>query len=254
MPTDSTRLDELLGNIADLIGDNPQTAREFALRMQDHDGTKPVAEVLFKRGLSKRTVGEAARITELEDEVKTLKSALDQESTKFSDELAAAKAEVTELRSKEPNWERRVQETERRWQKKLDEATNETLAERRARINDLIEIEKQKFLGALGLGREGGVEAEWGRDVLPHRYADRFVASEDGKSVRVLEIGDTAAYDPQDGEPAVQLARDVLAKVPPKYRIMGTAEPGGGVSGGTGLDKGTAAVMEQKARTGLYQL
>lgn len=255
MPIDISRVEEVLSTLAELVGEDQAAARAVALKLADVEGTKAIAQVLINRGLSKRTGAEAAKVAELEAELAKAKDDYEAEVTKANDELAAAKAELTELRSKEPNWQRRVEETEKRWQRKLDEAVQETQAERRARINDLIEIEKQKFIGALGLGREGGVEAEWGRDVLPVRYADRFVPSEDGKRVKVLEIGETTEYDPQDGDPAAQLARDVLAKVPPKYRIMGTPDSGGDVRGGTGgLDKGTAAVLDAKQRTNAYQL
>jgi hypothetical protein len=258
MPTDTSRLDELLGSIADYVGDaaeNPQKARDLALRMLENEATKPVAEVLLRRGLGKRTAVEAEKIEALEAQLTQLKAKYTDETTTLKDELEAAKVEANDLRSKEPNWQKRIEETEKRWQKKLDDAQTETAAERRRRLNDQIEIQKQIFIGALGLDREGGVEGEWGRDVLPAKYADRFVPSEDGQTVRVLEIGEKASYyDPSDGEPAVQLARDALAKVPPKYRIMGTPEAAGGVAAGTGLDKGTAAVVETKARTGAYQL
>lgn len=246
MATDTaSKLEELLDAIGEYVGDSKDKAREAALKLLDRESTKSIGEVLFKKGLGQRTAAAAPRVTELEATVKELR-----------DDIAEKNQQITELQSKEPNWQRRIEDNDRKWQQKLEAEQARVLEERRQSLSDKVAIERQKFLAALRLGQEGGVDEDYGR-FLPANYADRFVADPESRTVKVLEIGEkTSYYDPSEGEPAEQLARDVIAKLPPKARIVGTPSGGGGTQGGANgvIDKATAQVVEQKARTGAYQL
>jgi hypothetical protein len=221
MPTDTTRLDELLGDIAAYAGADKDKARAFALKLIDTEGTKAIGEVLLKKGLGKRTAEASEKVTELSDALKATK-----------DELAEKDKQIKELEGKEPNWQRRLEDNDRKWQAKVAEAEGKVSEERRLSLSDKVEIERQKFRGALRLGQEGGVDEDFG-ELLPSKYADRFVPDVEARTVKILEIGERDSYyDPADGEPAEQLARDVIAKLPPKARIMGSPDGGGGTQGG----------------------
>lgn len=243
MPLDP-RLVELLAPLEQYAGDSKEKAREVALALLDKAETKPIAEVLLKRGLGKRTAAAEEAAVSLQSEITALK-----------DQLAEAKAEAEELRSNQPNWQRRIEEAERKWASKVETAEQRAAAERQARLDERVAIERQRFLAKMRLGQEGGVEEDWGRDVLPARFADRFRPDPESGKVRVLEIGESDTYyDPADGDPVDQLARDAMAQVPAKYRILGDPDGGGGTQGNGKADKALAQVRDTKARTGLYQL
>jgi hypothetical protein len=245
MPTDTaTKLDELLDALAEYAGDNKVLQREIGLKLLDKEGTKPIGQVIYQKGLGKRTAAESGTVTELQAELKAAK-----------DELAEAKTQIKELEAKEPNWDRRLKDEAAKWQKRVDEAEGKVLAERQQSLDDMVSMARQKFQAALRLGQEGGVDEHYGA-LLPSHYADRFVKDPESRTVRVLEIGEKDSYyDPAEGEPAEQLARDVMAKVPPKERIMGAPEGGGGTqNSGGGISKGTAALINEKAQSGLYSV
>lgn len=241
MPQDTaTKLDELLDALGEYAGDSKERQREVGLKLLDREVTKPIGEVLLKKGLGKRTAEVTGKAAELEEENKRL-----------TDELAEARTQIKELESKEPNWQRRLEDNDRKWQAKLDAATTQTLEERRASLRDKVGIERQKFVAGLRIGQEGGVDEDYGV-LLPAQYAAHFVPDEETRSVKVLELGETNSYyDPAEGDPAEQLARDVLAKLPPKVRIMGDPNPGGGENGRV-ADKATRQIVDQKARSGNY--
>jgi hypothetical protein len=243
MPTDTTRLDELLGDIAAYAGDDKDKARAFALKLIDTEGTKAIGEVLLKKGLGKRTAEASEKVTELSDALKAAK-----------DELAEKDKQIKELEGKEPNWQRRLEDNDRKWQQKLDAAEAKVTEERTTSLTDKVGIERQKFNAALRIGQAGGVTQEVGV-YLPANFADRFVPDAATRTVKVLEIGEKDAYyDPSEGEPAEQLARDVIAKLAPGSRIMGDPDNGGGTQGGGTLDKATQAIAQNKRRDPLYQL
>lgn len=245
MTTDAPgELDELLDALAEYAGDSKDKQREVALKILDRDGVKPIGQILLQKGIGKRTGEVAGKAAELESQVKELKDA-----------IAERDEQIRELQSSEPNWQRRIQENDRKWQQKLDVAEAKVTEERHSSLNDKVGIERQKFVGALRIGQEGGVDEDFGQ-LLPAKYADRFVPDPESRTVRILELGESKSfYDPADGEPAEQLARDVIAKLPPKARIMGNPEGGGGTQGGTGtIDKATRQIVDQKARTENYTL
>ena len=252
MPTATTRLDELLGQLAEYVGDSKDKAREAALKILDTDETKPIGEVLLKKGLGQRTAAAQEKATEVAAQVTKLKDELAEKEQAITD----LRTEAEELRSKEPNWQRRTEELERKWQAKLDAAVKETEAERAGRLADTVAIERGKFLAALRLGQDGGVEKDFGQ-MLPQHYADHFVPDPTSRTVKIRELGEANAfYDPAEGEPAEQLARDVIAKLPPKYQIVGTPDAGGGTRGGgtKPVTVSTEQVAEQKRRDPLYTL
>lgn len=243
MPTDTTRLDELLGSLAEYVGDSKDKAREVGLKLIDTDGTKAIGEVLLKKGLGKRTAEASEKVTELEVALKAAK-----------DDLAEKAQQIKELEGKEPNWQRRLEDNDRKWQQKLDAAESKVTEERSISLTDKVGIERSKFMAALRVGQAGGVTQEVGV-YLPANFADRFVPDAATRTVKVLEIGERDAYyDPADGEPAEQLARDVIAKLAPGSRIMGDPDNGGGTQGGGTLDKATQAIASHKRRDPLYQL
>ena len=252
MPTDTIRLDELLGQLAEYVGDSKDKAREVALKILDKDETKPVGEVLLKKGLGQRTAAAQDKATEVEARLTKLKDELEEKTQRITE----LDTELAELRGKEPNWQRRIEEAERKWQTKVDEAKKEADAERSARLSDAVTVERGKFLAALRLGQDGGVEREFGQ-MLPTHYADHFVPDAQTRTVKVRELGESNTfYDPAEGEPAEQLARDVIAKLPPKFQIVGDPTPGGGTKGGATkpVTVTTEQVVDLKARTGAYQL
>lgn len=242
MPTETaSKLDELLDALAELAGDSKEKKREVALKLLDHETTKDIGEVLLQRGMKKRTADATGKASELETEVKELK-----------DQLAESRQQIKDLEGKEPNWQRRLEDNDRKWQAKLDAAESKVSAERKTRIGDKVEIERARFKSALRLGQEGGVDEDFG-ELLPSRYADRFVPDEESGTVKVLEVGEKDSYyDPAEGEPAEQLARDVLAKLPPKARIMGAPEGGGGTGNGGPVNKAMAALVAAKRQDPLY--
>ena len=217
------KLDELLDGLAQYAGESKDKKREVALKLLDNEATKEIGEVLLKKGLGKRTAEATGRVTELEGQV-----------TELKDNLAEARSQIRDLESKEPNWQRRLEENDRRWKEKLDAAEAKVNEERSTSLQDKVGLERGKFRSALKLGQEGGVDPDFG-ELLPSKYADRFVPDPETRTVRVLEIGEKDSYyDPADGEPAEQLARDVIAKLPAKARIMGSPDGGGGAQNGGG--------------------
>lgn len=242
-PETASKLDEALALLAEAAGESKEKKREVALRLLDNDATKDIGEVLLKKGLTKRTADATGQATELEKQLKEAK-----------DELAEAKGLIRELESKEPNWQRRQEESDRKWQAKLDKAEGEARTERQVRLRDKVEIERQKFRAALRIGQDDGVDQVYG-ELLPAQYVDRFVPDEDSQTVKVRELGEASAfYDPAEGDPAEQLARDVLAKLPPKVRIMGPPEGGGGTQNGGPIDKATRQIVDQKRAAENYVL
>lgn len=244
MPTDTaTKLDELLSSLAEYAGDSKEKQREVALRLLDKDETKPIGEVLLKKGIGKRTAEATGKVADLETALIEAK-----------DQLAEARQQIKDLEGKEPNWQRRLEDNDRKWQAKLDAAEAKVTEERHTSLQDKIGIERAKFYAALRVGQEGGVDPDFG-PLIPDKYRDRFVPDPESRTVKVLEIGEKDSYyDPAEGEPSEQLARDVIAKLPPKARIMGSPDGGGGTQGGGKMDKATAQVRDSKARSGLYQL
>jgi len=241
MPTDTTRLDELLGEIAEYAGDDKDKARAFALKLLDTEGTKAIGDVLLKKGLGKRTAEASERVTELETALKAAR-----------DDIAEKAAQIKELEGKEPNWQRRLEDNDRKWQAKVDAAESKVNEERNTSLADKVGIERAKFNAALRIGQAGGVTQEVGV-FLPANFADRFVPDPASRTVKVLEIGEKDAYyDPAEGEPAEQLARDVIAKLAPGSRIVGEPEGGGGTQGGGTMDKATQAIASAKQRDPLY--
>lgn len=239
--TTASTLDELLEGLAGYAGDSKDKKREVALKLLDNEATKEIGEVLLKKGLGKRTAEATGQVAELQTELKAAK-----------DELAEARTQIKELEAKEPNWERRIQDEAKKWQGKLDAAAAQVSEERRSGLQEKRGTERQKFVAALRIGQEGGVEEGYGA-LLPAQYDAQFVPDEESRTVKVREIGEKDAfYDPAEGEPAEQLARDVLAKVPPKYRIMGDPNPGGGTQGGRPIDKAMASVVAAKRNDPLY--
>jgi hypothetical protein len=243
MATDTaSKLDELLDSLAEYAGDSKDKKREVALKLLDNAATKEIAEVIYRKGLSKRKADDSGTVTELETQLKQAK-----------DELAEKAQQIRELEAKEPNWDRRLKDEAAKWQKRVDDAEGKVLAERQQSLDDMVSMSRQKFQAALRLGQEGGVDEHYGA-LLPAYYADRFRKDPENRTVRVLEIGETDSYyDPAEGDPAEQLARDAIAKVPPKDRIMGAPEGGGGTgSGGAPVSKAMAALVAEKRRDPLY--
>lgn len=239
MPSETaSKLDEALDLLASIAGDSKEKKREVALKLLDNEATKDIAEVIYKKGLSKRTADATGRVSELEGQLK-----------EAQDALAEAKQQVKDLESKEPNWQRRLEDNDRKWQAKLDAAEAKATDERSQSLRDKVEIDRAKFRNALRLGQEGGVDEDYG-ELLPSRYADRFVADPETRTVKVLELGEKDSYyDPAEGEPAEQLARDVIAKLPAKARIMGSPDGGGGAqNGGGGPAKPKSAAQLQEAQ------
>jgi len=238
---DTSKLDDLLNALAEYAGDSKEKQREVGLKLLDKDETKPIGEVLLKKGLSKRAADVAGEAGELKNENKRL-----------ADELAEAKAQIKELESKEPNWQRRLEDNDKKWQQKLDAAESKIIEERSVSLADKLNIEREKFRQALGIGQPGGVVDLVGR-YLPAEYRDQFVTDPATRTIKVREIGEKDSYyDPADGDPAEQLAKDVLSKLEPSARIAGDPEGGGGVGGGRVVDKQAAAVMAAKRQDPLY--
>lgn len=241
MATDTAKLDELLAGLAEYAGESKDKVREVALKLLDKDETKAIGEVLLKKGLGKRTAEATGKASELEVQLKETR-----------DELAEARNQIKELEAKEPNWTRRIEDNNQSWQKKLDTAEQKAREERKIRVADKVSLERKRFEAALRIGQEGGVEAEYGA-LLPAQYTGNFAPDEDSNTVKVRELGEQDSYyDAAEGEPSEQLARDVLAKVPPKYRILGDPVPGGGAQGGRPIDKAMSATIAAKRNDPLY--
>lgn len=241
MPDTASKLDDLLDQLASIAGDSKDKQREIALKLLDKDETKGIGEVLLKKGLSKRAADVAGKSGELEAEAKRL-----------ADELAEAKQTIRELEAKEPNWQRRLEDESKKWEKKLEDALQKVSEERNISLADKVNIERQKFNQALRVGQPGGVDEIVGK-YLPAEYRDNFVPDPETRTVKVRELGEKDSfYDPAEGDPAEQLARDVISKLDPKARIVGDPEPGGGVQGGRAVDKQAAAVMAAKRQDPLY--
>lgn len=211
-------LDEMLGALADYVGDDKAKVREVALALNATDTTKPIAEVLLKRGMSKRTADAETRIADLEGQLARMKDELDEKDQ-----------EIEKSRSDAPDWKKRLEDQERRYQEKLATATKALEDERRARDEGDLAGYRARFVKELGPGIH--VDEDWAETVLAAKYADRFRLGE-GRKLEVLEPDETTPYGSDVEDPIKQLAQDVLRTVPAKYRIMGRADAGGGVSSG----------------------
>lgn len=215
-------LDELLAGLAEYVGTDKAKAREVAVELKTRDVTKPIAEVLLRQGMTKRTADAENQVESLEAKVKELQGELDEKTQ-----------EIDRARSEAPDWKKRLEDTERRAKEKQDALRAELDAERTGRREDKLAIYRQKFLAELG--PDVNVDADYATDTLVPKYADRFRLTEDGK-LEVLEPDETTPYDATAGDPIKALAQDVLRSVKPKFRIMGQANPGGGVTGGASGD------------------
>ncbi|MBA2627581.1 MAG: hypothetical protein H0U85_06180 [Gemmatimonadales bacterium] len=226
--------------MAEYVADDKDKTRtkELAQALLKKEETNGVAQTLVTRGRARGTQAEGAKVTELEADLQRAK-----------DEMAEMKQENAELRSKEPNWQRRIEEVERKTAEKIKAAEERANVERAARMADRIDTARQRFISAVS----PNVRESYRREVLPVGFADRFVAGDDG-TVKVLELGKTTPYDPEDGDPAEQLAHAVLEKVHPDFRLMGVPDAGAGTPANGTVDKAIAQIADQKARTGMYQL
>ena len=129
MATDTaSKLDELLDGLAGYAGDSKDKKREVALKLLDNEATKEIAEVIYRKGLSKRKADDSGTVTELETQLTTTK-----------DELAEANKKIRELESKQPNWERMREEADRKWQAKLEAAEAKVTEERHASLSDKVD-------------------------------------------------------------------------------------------------------------------
>lgn len=213
-------LEELLGGLAEYVGNDKDKAREVALAIHKKDETQPVAQVLVNRGMSKRTADVSTKVAELEGQI-----------TRLKDEVDEKDAEIQQLRSEQPNWGKKLEETEKRYQQRMQETAQQLEAERAARRNDQLAIHRNRFLQKLGPGTQ--VDKEWAETVLAAKYADRFRLDEAG-NLEVLEVGETTPYDAAGGDPVDLLVQDVLRTVPGKYRILSQQPAGGGGTQGGG--------------------
>jgi len=223
MATETARLDELLNGLAEYAGNDKDKARELALAILKKDETQPIAQVLVNRGMGKRTAEATGKLAELEATVQ-----------RYKDEIAEKDEEIQQIRSEQPNWGKKLEETERRHREKSDGLAKELEGERKARRDDQLAIHRQRFITKLGPGTQ--VDKEWAEEVLAQKYADRFRLDDAGK-LEVLEVGETTPYDAATADAALDLlVQDVLRTVPGKYRILGTPTPGGGENGRGSLE------------------
>lgn len=209
-------LEEVLGVVAEFIGDDPdkENAKAFAHGLLKNNATQAAAQNLVNRGMSKRTTEVAGKVADLEAKL-----------ARLTDEMAEKDEEITQVRTEQPNWGKRIEETEKR-AKEAKAALEKALEdERNARRSDQLAIHRQRFLQKLGPGSK--VDKEWAEEVLVNKYADRIRFDSEGK-LEVLEPGETTAYDAASGDPIELLVQDVLKTVPGRYRILGPANPGGG--------------------------
>ncbi|MBA2672028.1 MAG: hypothetical protein H0U67_16790 [Gemmatimonadetes bacterium] len=234
-------LPDILGAIAEYVGDDKDKAREVALAIHKKDETQPVAQVLVNRGMTKRTADAAAKVATLEAQISGLKSEVEEKD-----------GEIQQLRTEQPNWGKRVEETEKRYQQRLNEAQQHLEAEKKARREDQLAIHRQRFVSKLGPGTQ--VDKEWAETVLASKYADRLRLDDEGH-LEVLEVGESTPYDAAGGDPIDLLVQDVLRTVPGKYRILGTPSPGGGTQGGGSAEvkpKSKEELAAARKREGTY--
>ncbi len=215
-------LEELLGANAEYVGTDKDKARDLALALLKKDETQPIAQVLVNRGMGKRTAEAQGKLAELEATV-----------ARYKDEIEEKDSEIQQIRSEQPNWGKKLEETERRHREKAESLAKDLETERAARRNDQLGIHRGRFLQKLGPGTQ--VDKEWAETVLATKYADRF-RLDDGGHLEVLEVGESTPYDAASGDPVDLLVQDVLRTVPGKYRILGTPAPGGGTQGGGTTD------------------
>ena len=209
-------LEEVLGVIAEYIAEDQdkEKSKEVAHGMLKNPATQAIAQNLVNRGISKRAAEFQAKLAEVEAQ-----------NSRLKDELGEKDEEIQQIRSEQPNWGKRIEETEKRAKEKQTALEKQLEQEREARRNDQLAIHRQRFIQKLGPGTK--VDKEWAEEVLANKYADRIRLDNEGR-LEVLEPGENTAYDAASGDPIDLLVQDVLKAVPGRYRIMGTPQGGGG--------------------------
>lgn len=215
-------LDEIIGGITELAGDDPAKAKELATALRER--AKPIAQVLIN-------VGSALK----KDEVKREHDALRSERDTAAAERDEAKQALEDERGKAPDAKAIEERLKAEHKKALDKANDRAdTAEKRAKELNR-QVARDLTISHLTTPDESGmyVDPEHAELLMIGRYSDRYVDREDG-ALDVLQIDETAAYDGKDiKEKTAALARDIRKKVQAKNLVTST-DSGGGIRGGGG--------------------
>ncbi len=239
--------DEIIAAIRDMIADDAGKAREFAKAL--HTDIHAVGQAIIDTN--------AGRIKrEAQNELKARES----EVAALKEQLDARGEEITELQKKQPDYEAR--------ERTLKDKLAKQVEAKDAEISRLAGEVKTRDRGTwvrvaedhLKFGQPGGVDADYGREVVRARL-ERAIDVAEG-TPKFLDPATNSEIVPGDGRPetaAKLLAEATLKTVDAKWRLASGQDKGGGTSaavgGSSGVSQGAAvdAAIAAKKRTGAYQ-
>jgi hypothetical protein len=223
-------LDEILVAIGAFIADDKTKAKEVAKALRAHAQCAPLAQELVNYGAGKKK-------TELDVEIAKLTRERDEANT----ERDEVKTSLEELKAKTPDVAAIEGKLKDQHAKKIKEKDDLIAEQGRTLKGALSRVQRERFVSQLSATHK--VDADYAREVLATKYADRFQAADDGK-VAVLQLGSTEAYDADSEDKAIELLAADVAKAVPARFVLTNADRGGGSGGGSG--GGGAVVTQEK--------
>lgn len=244
MPAPAT-VDELLALLSEYIGEDKDKAREVGRAILRTDATKPIAEIVKRRGAAETqgAVHEArARVTELEGQVALL-----------TEQIEEKDAALANLQGQQPDFARRLRETEEKYQKRVRELEDAVTGEQTGRRNDILSHHRERLLNLL---LPHLADEDYARYTALPKYQQFLDLTPEGKLI-VKEPEEGVPYDESRGDPLKQLVADAVEAIPSKYRAIPTADAGGGAPPrppGPQRPKSVEEIKEARKKSGLYAM
>lgn len=239
-------LDELLGRMAEFIGDDKEKAHALGKAIARTESVKPLTEVIKKRGANEAH-GELntarAKITELQGQV-----------TLLTEQIEEKEGQIQQFQTQAPDWDRKLKDTERRYQEKLRAAEEEAVQAKNSRRQDKIEGYKERFLSMLLPHMR---DEDYARYTALPKYS-QFIDLDAENKLVVKEPGEGVPYDPARGDPLKQLLADALDEIKPDYKVIPQISGGAGTDSRTSVTpqrpRTTEEVAQERKKSGIYAM
>lgn len=244
MPAPQT-VEELLGLVAEFVGDDKDRARSVGKAILANDSTKPLADVLKKRGFNEGNAVATkaqARVTELEGQVALLNEQIEEKDSALQ-----------QLQSAQPDFARRLRDTEEKYQKRVRELEDTLVGEQQGRREDILANHRERFLSLL---LPHLADEDYARYTALPKY-QQYIDLDNDKKLIVKEPGEGVPYDGTKGDPLKQLVADALEEIPSKYRAIPAADAGAGSMPrppGPQRPKTVEEIKEVRRKSGLYAM
>jgi hypothetical protein len=238
-------LDDLLARIVEFVGEDEQRATQLGKALIRNEATKPVTRLLKQRGFndaSQALTKAQGRATELEAQVNLL-----------TEQIEEKDAALTQLQSAQPDFAKRLRDTETSFQKRVRELEEEAKAEREGRRGDRLATLQEKFYAKLAPHL---ADEDYARYTALPKYAQYITLDEQGNEL-IKEPGEGTPYDPTKGSALDQLVADALDEIPPKYKTVPPTDTGAGTQARQSAPQRPRTVEEVKEvrkRQGTYAM